>query len=201
MKYGYARVSTKDQNLDLQIDALKKAGCQKIFKEVVSGAKTNRPQLDELLSILKKDDVIVIWKLDRMGRSLHHLIKIVNELNEKGISITSLQDPIDTTTAQGRLMFNMFASLAEFEKDLIYERTMAGLSSARARGRMGGRPKGLSKAAQEKACVAEALYKQGELSTDQIAKQLRVSRTTMYKYLKSRNVKIGITPIEEKIKS
>tara|TARA_R110002167_G_scaffold9519_2_gene43356 strand:+ start:1990 stop:2592 length:603 start_codon:yes stop_codon:yes gene_type:complete len=200
MKYGYARVSTKDQNLDLQIDALKKSGCQKIFKETASGAKTSRPKLDELLSIIQKDDVVVIWKLDRMGRSLQHLIKIVNELNEKGIGITSLQDPIDTTTAQGRLMFNMFASLAEFEKDIIYERTMAGLSSARARGRMGGRPKGLSKSAQEKACVAEALYKQGELSTEQIAKQLGVSRTTMYKYLKSRNVKIGSVSIESKIK-
>ena len=145
-----------------------------------------------MLSILQKDDVVVIWKLDRMGRSLHHLIKIVNTLNEKGIAIISLQDPIDTTTAQGRLMFNMFASLAEFEKDLILERTMAGLSSARARGRLGGRPKGLSKSAQEKACVAEALYKQGELSSEQISNQLGVSKTTMYKYLKSRNVSIGV---------
>jgi len=191
MKYGYARVSTKDQNLDLQIDALKKAGCHKIFKEVAKGAKTSRPKLDEMLSILQKGDVVIIWKLDRMGRSLHHLIKIVNALNEKGIAITSLQDPIDTTTAQGRLMFNMFASLAEFEKDLIYERTMAGLSSARARGRKGGRPKGLSEAAKEKACVAEALYKQGELSSEQISNQIGVSKTTMYKYLKSRNVNIG----------
>ena len=144
-----------------------------------------------MLSILQKGDVVTIWKLDRLGRSLHHLISTVNDLNEKGIAITSLQDPIDTTTAQGRLMFNLFASLAEFEKDLIHERTMAGLSSARARGRKGGRPKGLSEPAQEKACAAEALYKQGELTAAQISNQLGISKTTLYKYLKFRSVRIS----------
>ena len=191
MKYGYARVSTRDQNLDLQIDALTKAGCQKIIKEVAKGAKTDRPKLNELLSLLKSGDTLIIWKLDRMGRSLQHLITTFNELIQKGIGIISLQDLIDTTTAQGRLMFNIFASLAEFEKDLIRERTMAGLTSARARGRTGGRPQGLTKQATEKACAAEALYRQGELSSEKIAKQLGISKPTLYKYLKIRRVPIG----------
>lgn len=192
LKYGYARVSTRDQNLDLQIDALTKAGCQKIFYEVAKGAKTDRPKLNELLSLLKSGDTLIIWKLDRMGRSLQHLITTFNELIQKGIGIISIQDPIDTTTAQGRLMFNLFASLAEFEKDLIRERTMAGLSSARARGRTGGRPQGLTKQATEKACAAEALYRQGELTSEKIALQLGISKPTLYKYLKFRCVPIGV---------
>ncbi|KAJ6634450.1 Serine recombinase PinE [Pseudolycoriella hygida] len=172
MKYGYARVSTKDQVLDLQIDALKKAGCDKIFLEVASGTKANRPEWAKLLSEIKADDTLVVWKLDRMGRSLQHLVKTVNELITNNIDIISLKDPINVITAQGRLMFNIFASLAEFEKDLIRERTMAGLKSARARGRMGGRPKGLSEKAKRCACSAEALYKQNELTSDEIAAQL-----------------------------
>ena len=190
MNYGYARVSTKDQNLDLQIDALENAGCQKIFTEVAKGAKSNRPKLLELLNEIQPHDTLVVWKLDRMGRSLQHLIKVVNDLINNQVGIISLNDPIDTTTIQGKLMFNIFASLAEFEKDLIRERTMAGLSSARARGRMGGRPKGLSDEASKKACIAEALYQQKELSTEEIAKQLKISRTTLYSYLKHRNVKV-----------
>ena len=126
-----------------------------------------------------------------MGRSLHHLIKVVNDLIAKGVDIISIQDPLNTTSAQGRLIFNMFASLAEFEKDLIRERTMAGLKSARARGRMGGRPKGLSEKAKKTACTAEALYLQNELKTDDIAEQLGISKTTLYKYLRARNVQIG----------
>ena len=192
MKYGYARVSTSGQELNLQIDALKKAGCSKIFKEIAKGTKTDRCKLNELLSIVKPGDTIVIWKLDRIGRSLKHLIALFTDLIARKISIMSLQDPIDTRTAQGRLVFNIFASLAEFEKDLIRERTMAGLSAARARGRTGGRPAGLSTAAKEKACVAEALYKQGELSCAQISRQLGISKTTLYKYLKARKVKIGV---------
>ncbi len=192
LKYGYARVSTRDQNLHLQIDALTKAGCQKIFKEIAKGAKTDRPKLNELLLLLKSGDTLVIWKLDRMGRSLQHLITTFNELIQKGIGIVSIQDPIDTTSAQGRLMFNLFASLAEFEKDLIRERTMAGLSSARARGRKGGRPQGLTKQATEKACAAEALYRQGELTSEKIALQLGISKPTLYKYLKFRSVPIGL---------
>lgn len=192
MIYGYARVSTKDQVLDLQIDALKNAGCQKIFNEVAKGAKADRPEWLKLLSEIQKGDTLIVWKLDRMGRSLHHLIKVVNDLIAKGVDIISIQDPLNTTSAQGRLIFNMFASLAEFEKDLIRERTMAGLKSARARGRIGGRPKGLSEKAKKVACVAEALYLQNELKTDDIAEQLGISKTTLYKYLRARNVQIGV---------
>lgn len=180
MKYGYARVSTKDQSLDLQMDALKKAGCQKIFYEVAKGAKADRPEWLKLLNEISKGDTLVIWKFDRMGRSLHHLIQVVNELLAKEVAILSLNDPIDTTTIQGKFMFNIFASLAEFEKDLIRERTMAGLKSARSRGKMGGRPKGLSEEAKKKARIAEALYNQKELTTEEIANQLDISRTTLY---------------------
>ncbi|OIN82943.1 recombinase family protein [Francisella sp. TX07-6608] len=191
MKYGYARVSTKDQSLDMQIDSLKKSGCQKIFSEIAKGAKTDRPEWLKLLDEISEGDTLVVWKFDRMGRSLHHLIKIVNDLLNKNVGIISLNDPIDTTTIQGKLMFNIFASLAEFEKDLIRERTMAGLKSARSRGKMGGRPKGLSDEAKRKACIAEALYNQKELTTQEIANQLDISRTTLYEYLKFRNVPIN----------
>lgn len=190
-KYGYVRVSTKDQSWDLQVDALKKSGCQVVYCEVAKGSKENRPEWDKLFQELQSGDTLVIWKLDRMGRSLQHLTKVINELIKRNVDVISLNDPIDTTTAQGKLMFNMFASLAEFEKDLIRERTMAGLDSARARGRQGGRPKGLSEKAKRTACVAEVLYNQKELTTDQIATQLDISKVTLYKYLRSRNVAIG----------
>lgn len=191
MKFGYARVSTKEQNLDLQMDALKKAGCKDIFHEVVSGAKTERVELNRLLSTLRKGDVIVIWKLDRLGRSLKHLVLLIHELIEKGIGLQSLNDPIDTTTAQGRLVFNIFACLAEFERDVIKERTQAGLQAARARGRTGGRPKGLSAPAQRKAIAAEALYKEGKLSVVEICENLSMSKATLYKYLKHQGVTVG----------
>ena len=148
---------------------------EKIIQEIAKGARQDRPELNNLLEIIKEGDSITIWKLDRLGRSLHHLVKIVNDLNGRNIGLISLNDPIDTTTAQGRLMFNLFASLAEFERDVIYERTIAGLKSARARGRMGGRPKGISDDAKQTACVAEALYKQNELTSDQIANKLQIS--------------------------
>lgn len=191
MKYGYARVSTKDQLLDLQVDALKKVGCNKIFLEIASGSKVKRPEWEKLLCELQTGDTLVVWKLDRMGRSLQHLIKIVEELLLKNIEIISLKDPINIITAQGRLIFNIFASLAEFEKDLMRERAMAGLKSARARGRMGGRPKGLSEKAKKTACVAEALYKQNILTSNEIAQQLNISKMTLYKYLRVRDVEIG----------
>ena len=143
MRVGYARVSTKEQNLELQVDALKDAQCEQVFTEVASGANTARPVLDDLLSRLRPGDVLVIWKLDRLGRSLKHLVTLTHELLERKIGLVSLNDPIDTTTAQGRLVFNIFAALAEFERDLIRERTQAGLQAARARGRKGGRPRGL----------------------------------------------------------
>ncbi len=191
MKIGYARVSTKDQQLDLQLDALKKEGCQKIYQDTMSGTTSNRPELQEMMTQLREGDVIVVWKLDRLGRSLKHLVELVNYIIEKKAGLKSLHDPIDTTTAQGRLVFNMFASLAEFERDLIKERTMAGLSAARARGRLGGKPKGLSQKAQATACAAETLYKERKLTTEQILEQLNISRATLYNYLRYRQVKIG----------
>ncbi len=191
MKIGYARVSTKDQNLELQTDALKKAGCEKIYQDIASGAKTERPELNNMIDNLRSGDVLVIWKLDRLGRSLNHLIGLVNSLIEKKIGLQSLNDPIDTTTPQGRLSFNLFASLAEFERDLIRERTNAGLSAARARGRMGGRPKGLPKKAEATACAAETLYKEGVLTVDEISAKLGIAKSTLYSYLRHRGVTLG----------
>ncbi|WP_196363154.1 recombinase family protein, partial [Pseudomonas savastanoi] len=190
MKIGYARVSTRDQNLDLQLDALNRAGCERIYQDVASGSKTARPALDELLGQVRAGDVLVIWKLDRMGRSLKHLVELVGNLIERKVGLLSLNDPIDTTSAQGRLVFNLFASLAEFERELIRERTQAGLSAARARGRMGGRmggrPKGLTPRAQATAMVAETLYRERKLSVAAIAQKLHVSKSTLYSYLRHR---------------
>lgn len=192
MRIGYARVSTKEQSFDVQVDGLRKAGCEEIYREVCSGARAERPVLGELLSHLRGGDVLIIWKLDRLGRSLKHLVELVNELNAKDVGLQSLQDPIDTTTPQGRLCFNVFASLAEFERDLIQERTQAGLAAARARGRKGGRPKGLSTQAESIACAAETLYLEGKLSVREIAKRLGISKNTLYAYLRHREVQIGM---------
>lgn len=191
MKIGYARVSTRDQHLDLQIDALEKDGCKRIYTEVMSGAKSERPKLQELLGDLRSGDVVVVWKLDRLCLSLKHLVELVNQFIQQDIGLRSLNDHIDTTTPQGRLIFNIFASLAEFERDLIQERTNAGLAAARARGRLGGKPKGLSKKAESIACAAETLYKEGKLSVNQIIKQLGIAKATLYNYLRRRNVPIG----------
>jgi DNA invertase Pin-like site-specific DNA recombinase len=191
MRVGYARVSTREQNINLQVDALKQAQCEQVFTEVASGANTARPVLDDLLSRLRPGDALVIWKLDRLGRSLKHLVTLTHELLERQVGLVSLNDPIDTTTAQGRLVFNIFASLAEFERDLIRERTQAGLQAARARGRKGGRPRGLSKQAKAKAMAAETLYREGELSVQEICDQLNISKPTLYSYLRHRGVKIG----------
>ena len=191
MKIGYARASTKDQLLNLQVDALEKAGCSRVVSEIVSGAKVERPALNKLLESVHPGDVLMIWKLDRLGRSLTHLIEIVNQLLERKVGLKSLNDPIDTTTAQGRLTFNIFAALSEFERDIIWERTDAGLSAARARGRKGGRPKGVPAAAQPTACAAETLYREGKLSTQQIADRLNISKSILYSYLRYRGVAIG----------
>jgi len=191
MKFGYARISTKDQNADLQHDALKQAGAERIFTEVISGAKTERPVLAEMLTQLRAGDVLIIWKLDRLGRSLRHLVELVNDLLGRGIGLQSIHDPIDTTTPHGRLIFNIFASLAEFERDIIRERTQAGLNAARARGRQGGRPKGLSEHAEQTACAAETLYREAKLSVQQIADKLHISKSTLYSYLRHRGVRIG----------
>jgi len=161
MKIGYARVSTRDQKADLQVDALKQAGCERIYQDIASGAKSARPELDKLLANVRPGDAVVIWKLDRLGRSLKHLVELVGELAERKVGLQSLNDPIDTTHAQGRLVFNLFASLAEFERELIRERTQAGLSAARSRGRIGGRPKGLPAKAEATAMAAQTLYREG----------------------------------------
>jgi DNA invertase Pin-like site-specific DNA recombinase len=182
MIYGYARVSTEDQKLHLQLDALKIAGCKKVFKEKISAAK-ERPELEKMIGLLEKGDSVVVWKLDRLGRSLRHLIDLVKGFEEKKVKFVSLQDNINTQTAQGRFIFNVFASLAEFERDIIRERTNAGLSAARARGRKGGRPKGLSLEAQLKAQYAKKLYEDKSLSIDVICKKVGVSRRTLYNYI------------------
>lgn len=192
MKIGYARVSTKDQSLNLQEDALKKAGCKKIYSEQVSGAKANRIKLNELMEHVREGDVIVVWKLDRLGRSLRDLVSLMSKFQEKGVGFKSLQDNIDTTTPMGKLNFHLFAALAEFERDIISERTKAGLSAARARGRKGGRPKGLSKKAQDKARLAESLYKERVRSISEICNHLEISKPTLYRYLRERGVVIGV---------
>lgn len=189
LKIGYARVSTKDQNLALQKDALKKEGCKLIFEEKASGIKSDRPELLRMIEQLREGDIIIIWKLDRLGRSLRDLVNLVKKIQSKGAELKSLNDAIDTTTAQGKLAFHLFAALAEFERDIISERTKAGLEAARARGRKGGRPKGLSKEAQDKAIIAKSLYEQGEMSVTEICKYIDIARSTFYKYLKISNEK------------
>ena len=181
MLVGYARVSTIDQNLDMQIDELKKAGCDKIFSDVASGAKTERVELQKAFEHLREGDVLVVWKLDRLGRSLKHLIQIVAELNERGIGFKSLKESIDTTTNGGRLIFHIFGALAEFERGIIQERTKAGLNAARARGRLGGRPRKMNK---EKIELAQTLYDSRTMTIQKICKQLRISKGTFYRYIK-----------------
>jgi DNA invertase Pin-like site-specific DNA recombinase len=156
MLIGYARVSTSDQTLDLQKDALEKAGCDKIFTDTASGAKAERIGLDQAISYVRKGDTLVVWRLDRLGRSLPHLIETITGLNNRQIGFKSITESIDTTTSGGKLIFHIFGALAEFERDIIRERTQAGLTAARARGRNGGRPKALT---PKKAQMAAVLYK------------------------------------------
>jgi DNA invertase Pin-like site-specific DNA recombinase len=191
MHVGYARVSTREQTINLQVDALTQAGCTKVYTEVISGARADRPILAQVLEMLRAGDVLVIWKLDRLGRSFTHLLTIVTDLMTRQVGLKSLNDPIDTTTPQGRLILNLFASLAEFEREVIRERTQAGLSAARARGRRGGRPKGLPRKAEATAYAAETLYREGRLSAQEIADKLHISKSTLYAYLRARGVPIG----------
>ena len=158
---------------------------------MVCGAKADRPVLNALLGDLRPGDVLVIWKLDRLGRSLRHLVELATTLIEQEVGLRSLNDPIDTTTPQGRLAFNLFAALAEFERDLVRERTQAGLEAARARGRKGGRPKGLPPGAERTACAAESLYREKRLSVREIAEELGIAKSTLYAYLRHRGVSIG----------
>nr|WP_265099148.1 recombinase family protein [Vibrio campbellii] len=182
---GYARVSTQSQSLDLQISALKKAGCEKIFTDIASGAKTARPGLKDAEMVLRKGDALVVWKLDRLGRSIQHLIESINHLKGKGIGFRSLQESIDTQTSGGKLVFHIFSALAEFERDLIRERTNAGLEVARARGKKGGRPKSLSQS--KNIALLKQMYADPNYSIDDICKMLSISRSTFYRYLKSDN--------------
>ena len=182
---GYARVSTDDQNLDLQIDALIQAGCQKsdIYKDKISGARTDRPGLNQCLECLSQGDVLVVWRLDRLGRSMIHLVFLIEILREKGVGFKSLCDgAIDTTTASGELVFNIFSSMAQFERRLIQERTYAGLAAARARGRKGGRPK----VDVSKIQVAKRMRQDKTLPIDEICKTLKISKPTLYRYLSSK---------------
>jgi DNA invertase Pin-like site-specific DNA recombinase len=186
MKIGYARVSTYEQNLDLQTDALKNMGCEQVFHDQISGAKTKRPGFDEALSYLRSGDMLVVWRLDRLGRSLKHLIETVNLLEEKGIGFQSLQESIDTTTSGGKLIFHIFGALAEFERNLIRERTQAGLAAARVRGRKGGRPKSLTK---KKRDWLYRLYDEKQHSIQEICELVGVSKSTLYAYLREREAK------------
>ncbi|MDP9356832.1 MAG: recombinase family protein, partial [Chloroflexota bacterium] len=174
-------VSTGEQTLDLQLDALAKAGCGKLFTETASGAKADRPVLEEVLGYVRSGDTLVVWRLDRLGRSLQHLIETVTALRERGIGFKSLTEQIDTTTPGGKLIFHVFGALAEFERDLIRERTNAGLAAARARGRTGGRPKKL--ADPKTLALAQALYDGGTTDVATICQTLGISRATLYRYL------------------
>ena len=182
MLIGYARVSTAEQTLNLQQDALEKGGCTKIFTDTASGVKAERKGLEEALSYVRGGDTLVVWRLDRLGRSLKDLIEKLTDLHHRKIGFKSLTENIDTTTPGGKLIFHMFGALAEFERDLIKERTNAGLQAARARGRRGGRPKALS---PKKAQMAQALYADKTNSIDEICKTLNISRTSLYRYLKT----------------
>jgi len=177
---GYARISTAEQNADLQRDALTAAGCWRVFTDTSSGALDRRPELDRCLEQLRPGDTLVVWRLDRLGRSLRHLLEVVTGLAGQQVGFRSLTENIDTTTSGGRLVFHVFAALAEFEREIIRERTQAGLAAARARGRRGGRPVLLS---SEQVRQAQRMYEQRELTVAQIGAVLGVSRTTVYRAL------------------
>lgn len=179
MNLGYARVSTFDQHLELQEDALTKAGCEKIFRDVASGAIDSRKGLAEAIEFARSGDTLVVWKLDRLGRSLKHLIETVNLLKERGVGLLSLQEKIDTTTSGGKLIFHVFGALAEFERELIRERTNAGLKAARARGRLGGRPPKLTPKQIE---MAKRLLNDPTVDIKEICQTLQISRSTLYRY-------------------
>ncbi|MGV2902245.1 recombinase family protein [Microbacterium sp. AGC62] len=178
--FGYARVSTSEQNSQMQFDALLEAGCDRILTEKAS-ASGERPELAHLFDLLRPGDTVVVWRLDRLGRSVHDLIELIDGLHSKGVTLKSLRETIDTSSAGGRLVVHVFAALAEFERDLIRERTVAGLASARARGRLGGRRPALS---ADQARVARSAYNTGQTSVNDIAAALGVNRFTIYRELK-----------------
>ena len=178
MRIGYARVSTQVQNLDLQIDALKKSGCEKIFTDKMSGGVQERPGLSEAINFARQGDSLVVWRLDRLGRSLQHLIECVNRLQISNIGFASIQENIDTSTMNGKLVFHIFGAMAEFEKSLIRERTMSGLAAARARGRVGGRPRKIN---QSQLSLIKAVMTSDDRNISELCKTLGVSRSTIYR--------------------
>lgn len=179
MKIGYARVSTLDQNLNLQTDALDRAGCDKVFTDTASGAIDNRQGLNDAIEFCRSGDSLVVWKLDRLGRSLRHLIDTINRLQSKGVEFVSLQESVDTTTSGGKLVFHVFGALAEFEREMIRERTKAGIKAARARGITTGRPRKLTRAQIQ---MAKTLMKSSANSCSDICHTLKISRSTLYRY-------------------
>ncbi|MBI0065033.1 recombinase family protein [Bifidobacterium polysaccharolyticum] len=178
MLIGYARVSTLEQNEELQTDALKKAGCGRIYVDHSSGAKASRPQQDRMLEALHEGDTVVVWKLDRLGRSVQNLVDLMDRFHKQGVGFRSLTENMDTSTPGGVLVFNIFSALAQFERDLIRERTMAGLTAARARGRKGGRPYKLS---DKDVAMVRQLYDSRTVTVKEIAARFNVSRSTIYK--------------------
>jgi len=177
---GYARVSTQDQTLELQLDALAEAGCHRVFEERASGASDRRVELASLFDHVRPGDTVVVWRLDRLGRSLRHLIDTVNSLADRQVGFRSLTENIDTTTSGGKLVFHIFGALAEFERELIRERTQAGLSAARARGRVGGRPSVMT---PDKIAEARRMYESGDYTWAQIGDMFGVSRMTVYRHV------------------
>ncbi len=182
MLIGYARVSTAEQNLDLQLDALKKAGCEKIFTDTTSGVKSDRPGLAKAIEMLRQEDSLLVWRLDRLGRSLKDLIHWISLLDAEGVGFKSIQESIDTNSSGGKLVFHIFGALAEFERNLIRDRTRAGLAAARARGRMGGRKQALS---LEKQKLAVELYQEKKMTIRQICEMFGITKPTLYNYVRS----------------
>ncbi|WP_340051741.1 recombinase family protein [Pseudomonas proteolytica] len=192
---GYARVSTDDQNLDLQRDALALAGCSVVYEESISGKSADRPELGHCLKALRSGDTLVVWRLDRLGRSLPDLVGIVSRLEQEGVGFESINERIETTSAAGKLIFHVFASLAEFERNLIQERTRAGLAAARARGRKGGRKPSLD---DRQVREIKALLRDPEIQAGDVARRYGISRTTLYRYIRSFNaLEAGCGPLLE----
>lgn len=185
---GYARVSTEDQSAALQLDALKAAGCQRVFTEKASGAQRERPQLIAALDYIREGDTLVVWKLDRLARSLRQLMETIEDLHARGIGFRSLTEAIDTTTSGGRLVFHIFGALAEFERSLIRERTNAGLEAARARGRISGRPPALD---DEDLVAAKAMLRDPAITVEEVARRLDVAPSTLYRHLPGGRSAVG----------
>jgi DNA invertase Pin-like site-specific DNA recombinase len=180
MKIGYARVSTQEQDLALQLDALTKEGCERISQEKASGAQRDRPELKATLGYMRKGDTLVVWKIDRLARSMKQLIETIESFQERGIGLKSLQDPIDTSSPSGKLIFHIFAALSEFERGVIRERTTAGLRAARERGRVGGRPPALSAKDLQ---AAKAMLKDSDITVAAVARRLNVAESTLYRHI------------------